>query len=101
MLVILTVSRQLHHDLIEVGLSSGELSLDAFLVLVSKHLGAVAAPLELLVVSLQTLDKFTVFLRTHAGQLNTHKHTHIKFDLHLTNIRNQKVSKWTLFKPLP
>lgn len=73
--VILTVSRQLHHDLVIVGLGSGELVLNHLLVLVSKHLGAVAGHFELLVASLQALDELAVFLGTHAGQLNTDTQT--------------------------
>lgn len=72
--VILTVCRQLYHQLVVVGLGSAELVLNRPLVLVSKHLGAVAAHFELLKVSLQVLDNLSVFLGTHPGELHTHKH---------------------------
>ena len=70
--VILTVSRQLHHHLFIVGLGSAELVLKDLFLLLTEHLGAVAGPLELLIACLQALDKLAVFLRTHAGELNTH-----------------------------
>lgn len=72
--MILTISRQLHHQLIIVGLGSIELALHCPLVLVSKHLGALAAYFELLEMRLQTLENLTLFLRLHLSQLDTHMH---------------------------
>lgn len=69
-MVILTVLRQLHQQLFIMALSSVELVLNASLIVVSKHLGVVAVQYELLIASLQTLDKLTVFIRPHFGQLN-------------------------------
>lgn len=84
--VILTISRQLYHKPLIVCLGSIELILNTPLVLISKHLGAMAGQLELLVVSLEALDNLTVLLRTHLGQLNTHANN--MFDIGLNNIRN-------------
>lgn len=73
--LILTVDGQLHHHLVIVGCGTIVLVLNGSLVFVSKHLGAVAAHLELGKVSLQILDDLPVFLRTHLCQLNTGKYT--------------------------
>lgn len=77
--VIRTVTGQLHHQLVIVGLGSAELVLNCPLVVIRKHLGAVTAHFELLKVTLQVLDNLAVFLRTHPGQLNTHKNTMFHF----------------------
>jgi len=71
---ILTECRQLHHHLLIVCLGSTDLGIHAPLVLLSKHLGALAGLFELLIARLHPLDNLPVLLRTHLGQLNTHKH---------------------------
>lgn len=71
--IVLTVKGQLHHQLVIMGLGSVDLVLHGLLLLVGKHLRALTADFELLKVGLQALDDLTVFLRTHLGQLDTHK----------------------------
>lgn len=71
LLVLLTVNRQLHHQLIIVVLGPVDLVLHGLLILVSKHLRTLRAELELLEVGLQAFDNLTVFVRTHLGQLDT------------------------------
>ena len=73
---LLTVGRQLDHELVVVCLGTGILAFDASLVLVPKHLGAMATGFELVIVRLQALDDAAVFLWTHASQLWRHTHTH-------------------------
>lgn len=65
----LTVCRQPYDQCVVVGLGSSILALHPLLLILSKHLGAMAVAKELLVVSLQTLNDVTVLLRTHLGQL--------------------------------
>lgn len=76
----LTVGRQLHHQLVIAGLGSSHLVLNGLLVLVNKHLGALTVQHELLIVCFQALDDFTVLLRAHLGQLNTHRNIKFKLD---------------------
>lgn len=71
LVALLTVNRQLHHQLIVVVLGPVDLALHGLLILLSKHLGTLRAELELLEVGLQALDDLTVLLRTHGGQLDT------------------------------
>lgn len=71
MSLVLTVNRQLHHQLVVMGLGSVDLMLHGLLILICKHLRTLRADFELLEVVLQALNNLAVFLWTHLGQLET------------------------------